>query len=236
MSATPLEDSFLIVGASSSLGASLIRSLTSIGMKTVGTVRNGAGSTGDDRVPADWLSLDLSEDASCLQFAENLTGTEYGTVILMIGQMTIRNGNELTELQGIISYYSAYTARYHFIINQLIAKSKGELRILNISSRATKYGSWDEHYAACKASIEVFLRSKSRKTDGEIKTLSLSLGMIEGSGMLRSFDKLHIDSHRRRAGGELLTLELAIVEIERVLVDKDLVWDGRVILIGPDYI
>jgi NAD(P)-dependent dehydrogenase (short-subunit alcohol dehydrogenase family) len=206
------------------------------GAEIIATARLGEGGASLGKVGGGCLALDLSNEKSCRVFAKNLAGTEYRTVILLIGQMSIEDGSELSGLSEIESYFSTFVARYCWVINEVIEHSKNDIRILHVSSRSSKYGSWDEYYAAAKAAIEVFLRSKSKKTGGRIGSLSIAPSLIEGSGMLHSFEDEHIESHRRRAGGTLLTLDDVAREIERLSDSPDTLWDGRVVGLGPDYV
>ncbi len=209
--------------------------LAATGSEVIGTKRGKAFD--DDAKPGrhSWLSLDLAEDESCIAFVEALSQLDYGTVILTIGQLSSSAGGELRGIGEMTNYFTQYVSRYCWVINEIIEHSGRELRILHLSSRASKYGSWDEHYAVAKASIEVFLRSKSRKTGGSTRTLSIAPGLIEQSGMASVFEPALVENHRSRAGGKLLNVGEVVTEIERLLRDPEVVWDGRVITLGPDY-
>lgn len=224
------------MGGNSSVGSKLLAAFATQGLATIGT-RRGKGLADLATSPTtSWLSLDLADSESCIDFSEALRGVNYGTVILTIGQLSSSPGAEAESISEMTDYFAQYVARYCWVINKIIEHSGTHLKILHLSSRAAKYGSWDGCYAVAKSSIEVFLRSKLKKTGGDIGTLSIAPGLIEDSRMAEGFSTALLENHRSRAGGKLLSISEVVAQIESLVQDPEIIWDGRVITLGSDYL
>ena len=226
----------LVLGSSSSLGISLTPRLAEAGFQIYGTSRTGNGAVLAGDVGPQLLQLDLSSDKSCESFVEKVEGLDYETVILLIGSLYLPWSNDQDSIATVREYFEIFVSRYLWVVDRLIEGAVStNLRILNISSRAAIFGSFDQYYAATKSAMDKFLLSKCRTADGSLKALSVAPGLIEGSGMARHFDPEHLQSHRERADSQLLDVDSAAKELTTLLKTPNELWDGRTITIGPVY-
>lgn len=226
---------FLVLGGGSSVGSRLIASLLDRGINVTATSRDPNSARLHHHSQLSWSELNLEDRWSCENFARSLIGTDYSHAILSIGALSGFANRASLQIGDAEAYLGSMVSRYCWVISEIISRSSGSVRVLNISSRAAIYGSWDQYYAVSKASVEVLLRSLHRKHQPRVQTISLVAGLIESSGMASNFLPEEIESHRRRAPAPLLTVEKTVHEIERALFDPDFAWDGRSELIGPDY-
>lgn len=224
-----------MLGGSSSVGSALVSSLLNRGIDVIATSRKPKSTPFELGSQLTWRELDLESARSCEAFARSLSEFDYSHAILTIGALSGLANQEGILLADAEAYLGSMVSRYCWIISEIISRSSSSLRVLNISSRASIHGSWDEYYAVSKASIDVFLRSLHRKHQPRVQTISLVAGLIESSGMASHFLPDEIESHRSRAPAPLLTVRKTIQEIETALFGSDFDWDGRSVLIGPDY-
>lgn len=232
-------ETVLILGGSSSIGEELIKVLAVENIRTIATRRDLSMASHAVPVNRSWLQLDLSSWKSCEEFISLVKGEKFTRVVLCIGQLAATNGRNLTTVSDFATYIEAFVSNYCWVVSQLIERGPSAPQILHVSSRSAKYGSGDALYALAKASMEIFLRSKSKLAPDKVKTLSVRFGLTEDSGMSKYFTQTEMEDHRNRAGGLLLSVEEVAQKICSLLLDgsdsSGLVWDGRAVAIGADY-
>lgn len=225
-----------MLGASSSLGLALSTRLNKAGATIYGTTRAPGAAVLEGAPTTKPLSLDLASDQSCESFVKKVADLKFETVILLIGSLYIPWARTPHELGTVKNYFEVFVSRYLWIVDQLITEaSSPNFRILNVSSRAAVFGSYDHYYSAAKSSMDLYLLSKCRNSGGSLKVLSAVPGLIEGSGMASHFEPHHVQNHRQRASAPLLTVSSAAVELAALLDLPLKLWDGRTVTIGPVY-
>jgi len=223
-----------VLGGTSSIGSSFLRILALEGIATLATCRTRGSE--QQASETQWLELDLASRNSCERFALEIRSIGFRYVVLFIGALSVKEGKPLADLQEVEDYVTAYVARYIWVLDAILSATEpAPLRLLHVSSRASRYGSWDQYYSASKSAMEAALRSFVRKHSNRVEALSVATGLIEGSKMALSFSSSGLESHRTRSENSLWDVKELSDSLKKVLFDQKLDWDGRVIELGPSY-
>jgi NAD(P)-dependent dehydrogenase (short-subunit alcohol dehydrogenase family) len=113
--------------------------------------------------------------------------------------------------------------------------------VINVSSRAVKYGSHDPFYSEANSAIHGLIKSLSKVYASEIHFYNLVPGLLENSTMFEDMNLNLRNQHRDRAGGSLMKVAEFANYLSAFIIQKyDLkeipkIFDTDV-MVGPQYL
>ena len=225
-----MPNKILILGGSSSIGSELIKHLLDE-RDVVATYRSKSIFLESPHLKN--LQLDISDIESINDFLIGINNYEFSEVICFIGSL---NGNNfpLPFLQ-LNDYISTYVTNLIYLMENMFIENriKNNSRIIMMSSRAAKYGSYDYPYAVVKGALESYVKAKG-KLKQSFRIISISTGLILGSKMQEEMPANVIESHMGRAGSNLLTVSSLCDELMKLFNKNDWI-SGSTVYLGPQY-
>lgn len=221
----------LILGGSSSLTKAVLSLLQSEGVSTSVTYRD---QFKENVLKNEHYFLDISKVQKVENFLDDIKGRNFDFVINLIGSTS--NYYSSYEYKSIDEYFRTYVSNLIFLFDNLFMDSRLAKygRILHISSRAAKYGSFDRFYAASKSAIEAYIKSIPRSIDSSISINAINVGLIVNSKMFLDMDVSTRELHQNKAENNLLDCMEVAQYVVKILTDIQ-TYSGRVIYIGPQY-
>lgn len=221
----------LILGGTSSFAGKIIDRAKESKYEIFSTVR--AQGYEESIEVSNIIYLDLESLDSIEYFIERIRDYNFSHVTCLIGSLSNKSSNSIySEYKKYIETYVTnliYLFDKLLIDNNLNEKSK----LLIMSSRSAKYGSYDYLYSVSKVAIETYVKSKSKAVPG-IQINCVSLGLVQDSKMYKLMPPEIVTSHKLRSRNKLLNLS----EIASILIslfdDKGIV-SGDTVYIGPQY-
>lgn len=180
------------------------------------------------------LIMNLESKDSIEEFLKTVANKKFSYIINLIGATS--SINELPNYEKMQNYFETYTNNLIFLFDNLFLNSILDKngRILHVSSRAAKYGSFDRFYAASKSAIEGYIRSIPKSLDTSICINAVSVGLITDSKMFSLMKPELRMTHLRRSGNSLFSNHQFAASIMTILEDLNLK-SGEIIEIGPQY-
>jgi NAD(P)-dependent dehydrogenase (short-subunit alcohol dehydrogenase family) len=194
----------LILGVTSSLAPSILRSAKARGYNIYGTYRNRINVSPDFEDLVTLHELDISSEASISSFASFIQTAQFDTVVSLIGK-TFIDKNIHAKSASVVLYLNSYITNLICLFDKIISSlenTQKKCSFTYVSSRAAIYGSFDPYYAATKSALQAYVTSLSSKYPQITFHLIIS-GLIEESTMFREMDLVNVENHRSRAENQL---------------------------------
>ena len=223
--------SALVIGGSSSLAQGIVSILNSLNVNTSVTYRECPNTHGSER---ESFVLYISRMNVIDDFLDQIKGREFDFVVNLIGSMSHLESKVSHTL--IRDYLEVYSTNLIFLLDELFLDSRlaKDGKILHISSRAAKYGSFDRFYAASKSSIEGYIKSVPKSINSRISINAISVGLILDSRMFLDMDVSIREQHIHKSGGKLLNCNQVAKSVVQILMDSK-TNSGQIIELGPQY-
>ena len=221
----------LILGGTSSFAGELINNAKNNNYEVIASF--GDSSIGPEKSEIELIPLDIQQLDSIEKFLSQIDNYNFSRVVCLIGALS--KVNSMKSYKALSKYIETYVTNLVYLLDNLFFSNrvKDNCKILIVSSRAVKYGSYDYHYAIAKAAMEAYVKSKSKSTP-QVQINALSLGLVKGSKM---FDEMPIEvssSHEKRTNYKLLTVPEVAKEIIDIF-DRSAIDSGTTIYFGPQY-
>ncbi len=217
-------DSVLILGGSSLIAQDLIKKLKENSFQVDFTYNRNKYRTG--------IQLNINEDQSREEFMKIIGKKQYKIIINFIGKLSKHSNREESDILLDImqtNFTSVILLTEKLIKNNLLKNGK----IIFLSSISGVDGSYDANYAAAKAALNLYVKSRVKSLDSSVASLvAICPTLIQDSSMYKSMSQVEWTKHKnRKASGELLKfddLNLKIIEI--INSDQESI-NGKIILI-----
>ena len=215
----------LILGGSSLIAQDLIKKLRDKSVFVDFTYNHKKYENG--------IKLNINEKQSIESFMEIISETQYDNIINFIGKLSKQsNFKDQSEiLEDIIqtNFVSIVSLMEKLIGKNLLSNGK----IIFISSISGIEGSYDANYAAAKAALNMYVKSRVRSLDSQVGNLiSICPTLIQESAMYNSMNHFEWERHKnKRANGKLLTFEDLNLKIIEVIESDPKLTNGKIILI-----
>ena len=221
----------LIIGGTSSLAHDLIYFGQKENYEIFASVRDQESFPVSKEV--NLFTLDISNLASIEAFLAKINNFGFSHVVCLIGALSEISHIYLYEDSK--RYIETYVTNLVYVIDSLLHQNRLQknCRILIMSSRAAKYGSFDYYYSISKAAIEAYVKSKS-KSSPQIRINSVSTGLVKGSRMFIQIPDEVAESHHERSSNKLLSVTEVVNELINFLKNNELK-SGCTLYIGPQY-
>jgi NAD(P)-dependent dehydrogenase (short-subunit alcohol dehydrogenase family) len=229
----------LILGGQSSIGKHFIQIIDKDCFNVYAT------TTGRLSLPllpsfVNWILLDVTKEKSIDLFLENTSNTGFDVIINLIGKTSDLNPESVT--QDVSEYFNSFISNLSFLLIGLVKylplDSDRKPLLINISSRAVKYGSFDPFYSAAKSAVHGLIKSLNKLYAPEIHFYNLVPGLLEDSTMFEGMSLNVRNQHRNRAGGSLMTVGEFAQYLNEFVLEKynsNEIFDTD-IMVGPQYI
>jgi NAD(P)-dependent dehydrogenase (short-subunit alcohol dehydrogenase family) len=115
------------------------------------------------------------------------------------------------------------------IKNNLVKNGK----IIFLSSISGVDGSYDANYAAAKAALNLYVKSRVKSLDSTVASLiAICPSLIQDSAMYNSMSQVEWTKHKnRKASGELLKFDDLNLKIVEIINSDQISINGKIILI-----
>ena len=221
----------LILGGTSSFAGELINNAKNKNYEVIASFREP--SKVPEKSEIELFQLDVQHLKSIEKFLTQIDNYKFSRIVCLIGS--------LSEIQSINSYkvsakyIETYVTNIVYLLDNLLLanRAKHNCKILLVSSRSAKYGSFDYYYAIAKASIEAYAKSKS-KSKPQIRINALSIGLVKGSKMFNEMPKEVSNTHKKRTNDKLVTIPEVAKEIIDIF-DRNAIDSGVTLYFGPQY-
>jgi len=202
------EESVLIIGASSSIGQTVVEGFLARGAKVLATVHEKKPRE-LDRQGVTVAALDLTDIASVEQFC-NLILSDFGLLDVVIFLSGILPGRGLDEyddelIQKVMSINFTGQAA---LLRRLLPNMAPKSLVIVLSSIAAERGSFDPIYAAAKAAQIGFVKSLATWLAPNIRFNAIAPALIENSTMYKNMKPERREHHLKQTPtGRLSTAE-----------------------------
>ena len=211
----------LILGIHSSLAPNLITKAKKSGFEIYGTTHrrkvldlpHTVGLSGIFDLQIDDL------DATKSQLGK-IGVHKYKRIISLIGS-TSKN-LDTDDNASLSRYYQTLSLNLNLTHAEIFKFLELDGSFLYMSSRAAIFGSYDEHYAAVKASNTAFLLSLQGQCASTQSVVPVASSLIETSLMYERMSTKNQELHRERTGNDLVQIE----EVTEVLL-RDNLFDDK---------
>ena len=205
----------LIVGASSSIGNTIIKKFHSATTNIVATYNSkNCIESGENIYP---MFLDLTDDKSIKNFVVRLVKV-FQHIDIGIFLPSIVLGKSLDEYgsNDIDIVMSVNFSGQAKILTQIQSKFIDGSQIIYFSSISAQKGSYDPIYAASKGAILSFVKSLASELPKGVRINAIAPGLIENSSMYNIMGKERQDFHRKQVPSNKL---LQIEDLANVIYD-----------------
>ena len=210
-----LQNTIVILGASSSLGFEISQKFIKNGFDFIGTYsahRKNFQST----ISLDF-QLDLFSDESIEKFSSDLkrTGKKIDVLIFLAGILPGKSleDYEFSEIDKVIGVNFSGQAK---VLSKIIPLLSSSACILMFSSISARRGSFDPIYAASKGALLSFVKSMSSKLPSGVRINALAPGLIKGSSMYMDMDPQIQEMHKAQTHSKNL---LSIEDLSEMVFD-----------------
>ncbi len=221
----------LILGGTSSFAGELINNAKNKNYEVIASFREPSKVT--EKIEIELIPLDIQNLNSIEKFLSQINNYNFSHIVCLIGALSeIHSAN---SYKVSAKYIETYVTNLVYLLDNLFLANRLEdnCKILIVSSRSVKYGSFDYYYAIAKASIEAYVKSKS-KLKLQIRINALSIGLVKGSKMFNEMPTEVSNTHEKRTNDKLLTIPEVAKEIIDIL-DCSTVNSGEILYFGPQY-
>lgn len=221
----------LVIGGSSSLAQSFICALDSFNIFTSTTRREELKTSDSER---EVFYLDISRIQVIESFLDQIKGREFDFVINLIGALSYFES--AVSYSKMKEYLEVHSINLLYLFDNLFSGSRVAKngKILHLSSRAAKYGSFDRFYAASKSSIEGYIRAAPKSINSEVTINAISVGSILDSRMYLDMEVSIQNQHLQKSGNKLLNSNQVAQSVIQILMDSK-IKSGQIIELGPQY-
>lgn len=207
MSNVNLQNTAVIVGASSSIGFEISQKFIKYGFDVVGTYSVGKKNL-QSAISLDY-QLDLFSDASIEKFSIDLKSAnkKIDVLIFLAGILPGKSleDYEFSEIDKVMGINFGGQAK---VLTKMIPLLSNQACILMFSSISARRGSFDPIYAASKGALLSFVKSMSSKLPSGVRINALAPGLIEGSSMYLDMDPETQEKHKAQSHSKsLLSME-----------------------------
>lgn len=207
----------LILGIHSSLASNLITTAKKSGFEVYGTTHRKKVLDIPCTVGlTEIFNLQIDDFVITKSQLEKIGAHKYKRIISLIGA-TSKN-LDLDVENMLSSYYQTFSLNLNLAHAEIFKFLDLNGSFLYMSSRAAIYGSYDEHYAAVKASNTAFLLSLRRQCIATQSVVPVACSLIETSSMYEHMSPNNQYLHRERTGNNLVQIE----EVTEVLLKENL--------------
>lgn len=221
----------LILGGTSSFAGELINNAKNNNYEVIASFREI--STGLVKSEIELIPLDIQHLDSIEKFLSQIDNYNFSRIVCLIGALS--EVHSIDSHKASSKYIETYVTNFIYLLDNLLFSNRVEdnCKILIVSSRSAKYGSFDYYYAIAKASIEAYVKSKSKSTP-QVQINALSIGLIKGSKMFNEMPTEVSNAHEKRTNYKLLTVPEVAKEILEIF-DRSAIDSGTTIYFGPQY-
>lgn len=139
---------------------------------------------------------------------EKISIHKYKRIISLIGA-TWKNSDP-DDNDSLLHYYQTLSLNLNLTHAEILKYLEIDGSFLFMSSRAAIFGSFDEHYAAVKASNTAFLLSLQRHCASKQNVIPIACSLVESSLMYEKMSPVNQELHRERTGNNLVQIEEVI--------------------------
>jgi nucleoside-diphosphate-sugar epimerase len=221
----------LILGGTSSFAGELINNAKNKNYEVIASFREP--SKVPEKSEIELFQLDVQHLKSIEKFLTQIDNYKFSRIVCLMGSLS--EIHSINSYKVSARYIETYVTNLVYLLDNLLLANRAEsnCKILIVSSRAAKYGSYDYHYAIAKAAMEAYVKSKSKSTP-QVQINALSLGLVKGSKMFNEMPIEVSSSHEKRTNYKLLTVPEVAIEIIDIF-DRSAIDSGTTIYFGPQY-
>lgn len=218
----------LVIGGTSSLAAPVVRLLSSSGYTVQATFRN---STENIEPMSNWLHLDVSSQASILEFLAKIDQRKFDFILVFVGAPY-----RVHETPAV--YVETYLTNMIALLKSLTSHLKLDVSsaMLHVSSRSAIYPSRDVLYSAVKGGLNSALRSISRQLPPDSKMISVAPGLVLDSTMANDMPSEIRADHITRSANQLMSLGEFATEFVAIMSGIENFESGSIVELGPRYL
>ena len=208
--------SILIIGASSSLGRSVMKIFSEEGSHVVATY-----SGAPDKVLCleniSAMCLDLTCDQSISNFSSNIRkkGYTFDLCVFLAGSLPGKNiqNYKNEKLDQVMTINFSGFAKVYRDLESVFNKNS---QIIIVSSISAQRGSYDPIYAAIKEALISFMKSLSQVRPLKTRAKAVAPGLVEDSSMYRDMEGSRRAFHTDQATtGKLTNME----DLSKIILD-----------------
>jgi len=221
----------LILGGTSSFAGELINNAKNKNYEVIASFREP--SKVPEKSEIELFQLDVQHLKSIEKFLTQIDNYKFSRIVCLIGSLS--ETHSIHSYKVSARYIETYVTNLVYLLDNLLLANRSEYncKILLVSSRAAKYGSFDYYYAIAKASIEAYAKSKS-KSKPQIRINALSIGLVKGSKMFNEMPTEVSNTHKKRTNDKLVTIPEVAKEIIDIF-DRSAIDSGVTLYFGPQY-
>jgi 3-oxoacyl-[acyl-carrier protein] reductase len=209
-----MENNIIIVGASSSIGKSIISKFRSPSTHIIASYFTKKDIKPEDNIHP--LELDLKREQSIENFIKkvHLLASHIDTAIFLAGILPGKNLKEynLADMEKVMTINFTGQAK---VIKGLLPLLDSDSQIIMISSISARRGSYDPIYAASKGAILAFVKSLAVGLGG-VRVNAIAPGLIEDSTMYKEMSVDRQELHRQQTSQKRL---LCMSDLADVIYD-----------------
>ena len=194
---TSTQRNVLIVGASSSIGPSVIDAFTRRGDRVFGTTRSGTHRQlpAERVVPLDLLDSSTLDGAAeaCRQRVDRLD-----VVVFLAGVLPGASLRDYSDEQ-ITNVLTVNVGAQAALLRRLLPLLRAGGQVVMTASVSGERGSYDPIYAASKAAVIGLVKSLATWLAPDVRVNAVSPGLIDGSSMYQEMLPERRQTHRERS-------------------------------------
>ena len=195
--------SALLIGASSSVGTSVINIFSEGGYNILATYTNSVIEKSDNVLP---IKLDLSSDRSISNFLDYIKSNKlkFDVCIFLSGVLPGKNLYEysIEEIDKVMNInFIAFSKLYKDLEKYLNNQSQ----LIAVSSISAQRGSYDPIYAASKGALISFVKSISQINPNKTRANAIAPGLIDDTSMFNDMDPARQEFHINQSPTKKLT-------------------------------
>lgn len=218
-------NSVLVLGGSSLIAQDLVKKLEENSFLVDFTYNQNKYQNG--------IQLNINEDQSIKEFMKIIGEKKYRIIINFIGKLSKQSNME--EENDILldimqtNFTSVILLVEKLIKNNLVKNGK----IIFLSSISGVDGSYDANYAAAKAALNLYVKSRVKSLDSTVASLiAICPTLIQDSAMYNSMSQVEWTKHKnRKESGELLKFDDLNLKIVEIINSNQISINGKIILI-----
>jgi len=207
-------NNIIIVGASSSIGNSIISKFRSPSTNIIASYFTKKDIKPEDNIHS--LELDLRKDQSIHKFINEVMSitSHVDTAIFLAGILPGKNLKEYdkTDIEKVMTVNFTGQAK---VIKGLLPLLDSDSQIIMISSISAQRGSYDPIYAASKGAILSFVKSLAVGLGG-VRVNAIAPGLIDDSTMYKEMSAARRELHRSQTSDRQL---LNISDLSDIIYD-----------------
>jgi len=197
-----MKNNIIIVGASSSIGSSIISKFRSSSTSIIASYFSKKDIKPEDNIHS--VKLDLNKDQSIEEFITEVKSImpHINTAIFLTGILPGKNLKEYdnADIEKVMTINFTGQAK---VIKGILPLLDSDSQIIMISSISAQRGSYDPIYAASKGAILSFVKSLAVGLGG-VRVNAIAPGLIEDSTMYKEMSVDRQELHRQQTSQKTL--------------------------------